>query len=95
MPINPNYNPIDDYDAFDDVTLSDDCGCAEIGLVTLKNCDGDVIGLLTPNDAETYKNGILEIAPGLVKVFHPTTGAYLGALTIEEAQTYLTYLNSL
>lgn len=95
MPINPNYNAIADYDAFSTVTLSDDCGCAEIGLVTLKNCDGDVIGLLTPNDAETYKNGVLEIAPGLVKVFHPVSGIYLGALPVADAETYITFLNSL
>ena len=88
---NENYDPSSVYTQFEDATLTD-CGCAVPGLVTLTNCSGDVIGLLTPQDAETYKNGTIEVPLGYTKVFNPISGTFLGIMTIAEAMEYTTYL---
>jgi len=72
--------------------VPDDCGCVIPGLVTLKDCDGNTKALLTPNDAEIYVVGTTEVPVGYVKVFHPVTNVFLGVLTIDEAQTYITFL---
>lgn len=95
MPVNPNYNPATVYDAFASTEIPDDCGCGIIGLVAVKDCSGSITGYLTPNDAEVYKNSTLEVPPGFVKVFNPTTGEFVGILTVPEAMEYLTYLQTL
>ena len=89
---NENYDPQSVYEAFDGVTIPEACGCGQIGLVTVKNCKGDVLGYLTPNDAEVYHNGTVEVPVGYVKVFHPVSGIYLGILTIADAEAYITFL---
>jgi hypothetical protein len=73
-------------------TLPTSCGCSVIGLITLYDCHGNVIGLVTPNDAEAYKNGTVEVPVGFVKCFHPVTGEYLGILTIEQSEEYINFL---
>lgn len=73
---------------------SSDCGCIPpAGLVAVKDCKGEVIGHLTPNDAETFINGTKEVEPGFVNVYHPVTGEYLGPLAASDAMQYLEFLN--
>ncbi|MFN5416280.1 MAG: hypothetical protein ACK5B9_04425 [Flavobacteriia bacterium] len=88
---NENYDNSTVYTQFENASLTD-CGCAVPGLVTVRNCDGEVVGLLTPNDAETYKNGIVEVPSGYVKVFNPISGVYLGYMLPADAMVYITYL---
>jgi len=88
------YNTPEDYqEIIENVgAVPDTCGCAVIGLISVTDCSGNVVGLLTPNDAEIYKNGTLEVPVGYVKVFHPVTGQYLGIMTHVEAQEYIEFL---
>lgn len=86
-----NYNNPTVYVQFADADVSE-CGCGVPGLVTVRNCDGDVVGLLTPNDAEIYQNRTLEVEIGYVKVFNPFTGEYLGIMLPADAMEYITYL---
>jgi hypothetical protein len=89
---NDNYDNPTVYDNFDNVTIPAACGCGVVGLVAVKSCSGDILGYLTPNDAEFYNNGTIEVPIGYVKVFHPVTGIYLGILTVAEAEAYITFL---
>lgn len=87
-----NYDPQSVYDSFADVVIPGTCGCGQIGLVAIKNCSGEILGYLTPYDASLYNIDTIEVPVGYVKYFHPTTGAYLGILTIAQAMEYTTYL---
>lgn len=89
---NDNYDLPTVYDAFSGITIPEACDCGIPGLVAVKDGDGCVAGLLTPNDAQTYHNGIIEPQSGYVKVYHPVNGCFLGVLDIEQAQEYITFL---
>jgi len=70
-----------------------DCGCCPPGLVGVTDCKGNNIACLTPNDAAEYttRNHIPEA--GLIKVFDPTTGLYLGDMSPTDAIAYLTVVD--
>ena len=72
---------------------SSDCGCCPVGTVSVIDCKGNNLGCLTPNDAEKYNNSQIEAPDGYVKVFHPTTGDYLGNMPPAQAIELLNFLN--
>lgn len=89
------YTSQEVYDAIRSSTeLPDTCGCSVIGLITVRDCKGNVLGLLTPQDAEEYQNSVKEVPVGFVKVFHPVTNEFLGVLETAQAQEYITFLLS-
>lgn len=73
---------------------SSDCSCCPTGTVGVYSEDGEHVGCLTPNDAELYNNALINPPEGFVKVFDPTTGAYLGAMSPSEAIEMLNYLSN-
>lgn len=72
---------------------SSDCGCCPVGTVAIYDCHGKHVGCLTANDADKFMNATLEVPEGYVKVFHPTTGDYMGALPYQQAIELLNFLN--
>jgi hypothetical protein len=74
-------------------TSSDDCGCCPVGTIAVYDHCGKHLGCLTPNDADKFVNAKLEVPEGYVKVFHPTTGDYMGALPPAQAIELLNFLN--
>lgn len=60
---------------------SQDCGCCPIGTVAVTDECGKHIGCLSPNDAQLLKISQHIPTEGYVKLFHPTTGIYLGDVT--------------
>jgi hypothetical protein len=74
-------------------TSSSDCGCCPVGTVAIYDDCGKHLGCLTPTDADKFVNAKLEVPEGYVKVFHPTTGDYLGALPPAQAIELLNFLN--
>ena len=72
---------------------SSDCGCCPVGTVAISDCNGKHLGCFTPNDAEKYNNSQIEAPDGYVKVFHPTTGDYLGNMRPAQAIELLNFLN--
>ena len=73
-------------------STDDDCSCCPVGTVAVFNEDGSHAGCLSPNDAELFKNGVVDIPEGFVKTFDPTTGAYLGALPSAQAIEWMDFL---
>ena len=90
-----DWTPYEDYSQFSETSIPSECGCAVVGLISVRDCKGNVVGLLTPNDASIYHVNTIDVPVGYVKVFHPTTEQFLGVLTIQEAQDYLNFLNGL
>ena len=72
---------------------SSDCGCCPVGTVAIYDCHDKHLGCLTPADAEKYNNSQVEAPEGYVKVFHPTTGDYLGNMPPAQAIELLNFLN--
>jgi len=64
-----------------------------VGTVAVYDCNGSHVGCVTPNDAEKFKNSQIVPPEGYVKVFHPTTGDYLGNMTPAQAIELLNFLN--
>ena len=87
--------PAEYVEISESVTVPDSCGCAVIGLISVTDCKSNTVGLLTPNDASIYYVNTIEVPVGFVKVFEPSTGNFLGVLSVEEAESYLTFLNNL
>lgn len=73
---------------------SDDCSCCPTGTVGVYSEDGAHVGCLTPNDAEIYNNALIDPPEGFVKVYDPTTGKYLGAMSPDQAIDMLNYLSN-
>jgi len=67
---------------------NDDCGCCPPGLVAV-TVNGQV-SCLTPNDAACFTSENHIPAQGYQKVYNPTTGQYIGDMTIEDALAYYT-----
>ena len=65
-----------------------ECGCCPAGLVAVYE-DCKHVACLSPNDAELYSNSQKSCAEGYVKLFHPTSGAYLGCVSESEYTTIL------
>lgn len=89
---NPKYNSPSDYNKHLDCDHENTSPC-QPGLVAVYDCHGNHTGCLSPNDAEVYRNATLEIAEGYGKVYHPTTGEYLGAMCVEDACAFLECLS--
>jgi hypothetical protein len=90
------WTPYEEYDTINQTTtIPESCGCAVIGLITVRDCKGNIEGLLTPNDASIYHVNTIETPIGYVKVFDPVTGGFLGILSVADAEEYLTFLNNL
>lgn len=60
---------------------SQNCGCCPVGTVAVTDDCGKHIGCLSPNDAQLLKISQHIPIEGYVKLFHPTTGIYLGDVT--------------
>lgn len=88
-----NYDDTSVYTQFSEADLNG-CECVVPGLVSVKDCKGNVVGLLTPNDAEQYHNGTIDVPIGYVKVYNPITGDYVGLMKPNESQDYIDYLLS-
>jgi len=73
---------------------SSDCGCCPTGTVAVYNEDGTHSGCLTLNDAEIFNSSMIEPIEGYVKTFHPTTGAYLGSMSVSDSIDLLNYLSN-
>lgn len=61
----------------------EDCGCCPAGLVEINDADGDVVGCMTPNDAELYYRNIYKCPDGYVKAFD-VNGNFQGCLTVTD-----------
>lgn len=68
---------------------SENCGCCPIGTVAVTDDCGKHVGCLSPNDASEYEIRKHVPATGYVKLFHPTTGAYLGDVTPADALAFM------
>jgi hypothetical protein len=55
------------------------------GLVGIFDCNGNLVGCVTPNDAAQYKNETVSVPEGFTKLKHPTTNEYLGILNADDA----------
>jgi hypothetical protein len=55
------------------------------GLMGIYDCNGNLVGCVTPNDAAQYKNDTVAVPEGYTKLKHPTTNEFLGILTAEDA----------
>lgn len=69
-----------------------ECGCCPPGLISIEDSTGNNIGCLTPNDAEMYTKNTYKCSDNLVKTIHPSTGVFIGCLTIAD---YIAFIDSL
>lgn len=73
---------------------SSECGCCPVGTVgIIDECTGKTVACLSPNDASLYKIEKHIPAPGYVKLFHPTTGQYLGDVTPSQQLAFLSSID--
>lgn len=68
---------------------SNKCGCCPIGTIEVKDACGTHIACLLPADYALYVVDTIVVPEGYVKAFNPTTGAYVGLLTVTEYAEYL------
>jgi polyferredoxin len=69
------------------------CSCCPAGLVEVKDSNGDVVGCLTPNDAQLYMVDTFSCPPGYIKVVDPVTLKFVACLTPDEFATYYGTIN--
>ena len=99
-----DYTPSSDYLKFQGSSKSSEdsdccgdsepCSCCPVGTIGVYDDNGEHLGCLTPSDAKKYINDKHIPEEGYVKVYHPTTGEYLGDLSSADAITYLEFLNN-
>ena len=68
---------------------SNKCGCCPIGTIEVKSACGSHVACLLPSDYAQYVVDTVVVPEGYVKAFNPTTGAYVGLLTVTEYAAYL------
>ena len=73
---------------------SQDCGCCPVGTVAVTDDCGKHVGCLSPNDAQLLKISQHIPIEGYVKLFHPTTGIYLGDVTPTYAIEFMAAIDS-
>jgi hypothetical protein len=71
---------------------SEECGCCPPGLVAYQDCNGN-ISCLTPNDAAEIETESHIPVEGYIKLYHPTTGEYLGDVTPTEALNFISAID--
>jgi hypothetical protein len=65
------------------------CGCCPIGTIEVKDSCGKHVACLLPSDYAQYFVDTIVVPEGFVKAFNPTTGDYVGLLTVTEYAAYL------
>jgi len=68
------------------------CGCCPVGLVEVKDKDGNNIGCLSPNDAQEYMTNTFRCPDGYIRLLEPVTFRFLGCLTPTEYAEYVAAL---
>lgn len=93
MSVNPKYQESSSYNKHLSCDPEQNQSPCPPGLVAVLDCDGNHVGCLSPNDAEVYRNATLAPAEGYTKVYHPTTGEFLGAMSVDDACKLLDCVN--
>jgi hypothetical protein len=61
----------------------EECGCCPPGLVELKDANGDVIGCVTPNDAQEYMSTTYKCPDGYIRLVD-STGNFQGCISVAD-----------
>lgn len=70
-----------------------DCGCCPSGLVAVYDDNDELVGCLTPNDAELYMKNTIKCQDGFGKLFKVSTGEFLGCFTAADIVTLYALIN--
>jgi len=99
---NPKYDLQNTYNKFQACDCDDksDCSCdancnvcCPIGTVAVTDDCGNIVGCLSPNDAEHFNASQIKCAEGFQKTFNPNTGEFLGCLHPADASALIAQLS--